>query len=164
LPRKKKTKQEKVFLSNAQIEDFKKDCEAIEALLKRAQDPKDHVGRKIQDPAELQKELSKKKKLLADHTPKKLRGQNANRLLKEARDLGEFIKTQMPKVSEYYQRYPKAEDGHTKESDFEKVVAQQVKFQTDPKIVHAVNRYKSIMRRIDPDDPTISNIERLRDR
>ena len=64
----------------------------------------------------------------------------------------------MPKTKDYYQRYPK--DGNS--YDFDRTVRQQIAFQTDKNIKNAVKEYKNIMRRLDPQDPTISNIELLR--
>jgi septal ring factor EnvC (AmiA/AmiB activator) len=162
MPRKAKPKAEKVFMTDKQIAEVKSEIASIEKLLKRSENPKDHVGRAIQDPAELHKEIAKHKKLLEDHVPAKFRGENANRKLKEARKLAEEIKAAMPRSKDYFNRYPKGSDGHSRHADFERSVQQQMAFQ-HPDMQKKILRYKSIMRRIDPQDPTITNIEALRE-
>ncbi|MCP4262821.1 MAG: hypothetical protein GY774_35730 [Planctomycetes bacterium] len=161
MPRKAKPKVAKVFMTDTQITEVKKEIASIERLLSRAKDPRDHVGRTIQDPAELQREAVKKRELLQEHSPKKLRGQNANKKLKEARQLAREIREAMPQGKDYYNRYPKSSDNHTRQADFERAVKQQVEFQR-PEMQNKVLRYKEIMRQIDPGDPTITNIEALR--
>jgi septal ring factor EnvC (AmiA/AmiB activator) len=162
MPRKKKAKPEKVFMTDVQISEVKKEIASIDNLLSRSKNPDDHVGRKIQDPAELKREKAEREKLLADHAPHRLRGQNANRKLAEARKLAEEIKEAMPRGRDYYNRYPKDSDGHSRQADFERAVNQQIAFQGQD-MQKKVLRYKAIMRQIDPSDPTITNIEALRD-
>ena len=96
----------------------------------------------------------------SEHKPRRLRGQKANKAYAEAKRLKKIIQGAMPSRKAYFKPYPKSSDGH--DFDFERTVAQQVAFQTDPKIKKAVQHYKNIMRRLDPSDPTISNIELLR--
>ncbi|MHC4604895.1 MAG: hypothetical protein ACYS6W_16390 [Planctomycetota bacterium] len=161
MPRKKKTDEfEIVYLTNAQIADLKREIASAEKMLN---DPRPWVRNKITDEVEFLKDVEANKQTLRDFSPKRLRGAKQNRAFKEAKELAAFIKDQMPGTQSYYQRYPKGSDGHSRHSDFERTVQQQVKFQTDKKIQRAVTRYKNIMRRLDPDDPTITNVEALRD-
>ena len=158
MPRKKKV--DTVFMSDKQINEVKQEIAGIDNLLKR-HERQDYVGKLVQDPGELIKEKYKHEQLLKDHTPHKLRGQNANKKLAEARKLGEEIAEAMPKGKDYYNRYPKDADGHSRQADFDRAVDQQVAFQSQAMQLK-VQRYKSIMRRIDPSDPTLTNIEALR--
>jgi len=103
--------------------------------------------------------IKKKKAILEDHTPKKFIGQTGNKALARAKDLAIKIKAELPGKKDYFMPYPKDESSQ----DFERVVRQQVRFMTDPKIQGMVREYKHLLRRIDPSDPSIANIERLRD-
>ena len=162
MPRKKKAGEfDKILMTKEQVAEAKKRISDAEKLLK---DDRAWVRSKITDEAEIRKEIAKDQKLIADHSPRKLRGEKSNKAYKEAKLLAEKIKKAMPRVSEYYQRQPKDSDGHSKVSDFDRAVRQQMEFQTNPEIKQAIIRYKNIMRRIDPDHPTITNIEALRDR
>lgn len=156
----KKSKFDLVHATESQIREVKSEITALEKLLHENDDPNNHV--RIQDPAEVQKEILNKKKFVNDFAPKKLTGQRSNRAYREAKKLKEVIVAAMPSQNQYFQRQTTDKDRHSRHTDFEKTVQQQIKFQTDPGILKAVNRYKHLMRRIDPADPTISNIELLR--
>lgn len=157
--RKKKTEYDIVHMTEAQCKEVKEDIENMEAMLN---DPRDWVRNKITDEAEVRGQIAKKKKLLAEHVPRKLRGQKANKAYAEAKKLAGYIREQMPSRKDYFRPYAKNSDDHNRQADFEKAVAQQMAFQTNPEVQRAIIRYKNIMRRIDPKDPTISNIEKLR--
>jgi hypothetical protein len=151
-----KQKLDLVHLSVDQIRGIKQDIKELENMLKADK----ASGRpKIQNEAEFVAEIKKKKKLLKDHSPKELRGQNKNKAYARAKELREIIADAMPKKRDYYQRYPKGGD---MTHDFDRTVRQQMAFQKDKKLKQAVQEYKHIMRRLEPDDPTISNIELLR--
>lgn len=159
---KKKTKQpiEKTLLTEVQVREVRERIDAAEKMLN---DPRDWVRKKITDPELIKYKMKKDEQLLEEYSPRKMRGANANKAYAEAKELAKKIKDAMPSSSDYFQRYPKNSDGHSKQADFERAVAQQVKFQTDPNILRMVARYKYIMARLDPSDPTIRNIEKLRD-
>ena len=149
----KKAELDLVHVSPAQISEMKADINSAERMLKADI----ASGRpKIQDKAEFKAEVAKKQKILDVHAPKKFRGENANKQLKRAQDLKQRIIEAMPKSREYYQQYPKGDGSNL---DFERAVKQQIFFQTDKQVQENVRHYKHIMRRIDPDDPTITNIE-----
>ena len=157
MPRKKKQNEfDLSFITPAQAAKTKQEIESLETMLKA-----DQASRKpkIQDVGEVMQNIKRKKTMLENHTPKKFRGQTSNAAWSRAKDLAEKIKKEMPGKKEYYMRYPKEESSQ----DFERVVNQQVRFQTDPKIQSMVREYKHLLRRIDPSDPSIANIERLRD-
>jgi hypothetical protein len=156
----KKTEFDTIHMTENQIKETKDRINSAENMLK---DTRPWVRNKITDEEGVRKTITADKKLLENHVPRKLRGQKANRAYTEAKKLAEKIKAVMPSGNQYFQRYPKDSDGHTQQADFEKVVAQQVKFQSDPKIQEMIIRYKNIVRRLDPSDPTIANIEALRD-
>jgi hypothetical protein len=114
---------------------------------------------KIQDVAEFNDNVSAKKKLLADHTPKPFRGKNKDKAAKRVKELDSFIQEQMPRTNSYYQKYPK---GDGCDNDFERTVIQQMAFQSNPAIQKAVAERKHLLGRLEPHDPYIRNIESLR--
>jgi len=137
-----------------QINEIRADINRSEKMLeadKRSRSPK------IQDVAEFNMELDKKRKILEDHTPKPFRGKNKDKAAKRIRELDSFIQEHMPKSRDYYQQQPKGCN-----NDFERTVNQQIAFQTNPKIQKAVAERKHLVARLEPQDPTLRNIERLR--
>jgi hypothetical protein len=162
MPRKKtvkKTEFDITLMSEAQCEEVRQSINNLEKMLN---DERPWVRGKITDEKEVRAEIRKKRALLNEHSPKKLRGAKANRAYAEAKKLKEFIAEHMPDRKSYFQRYSKDTDSHNKQADFERAVQQQMEFQKNPDIQRAVTRYKNIMRRIDSDDPMVSNIEALR--
>ncbi len=117
---------------------------------------------KITDIAGVKAEILKKQQYIERFSPPMLRGENANRAYKEAKELEKTIKDNMPKSSLYGQHYPRGSDSHLQAQKFEEAVRQQIHFQTNPELKQAVLKYKHLMARIDPSDPTVRNIERLR--
>jgi len=150
-----KQKLDLVHLSADNIRGIKNDIKELENMLSAdiaSGSPK------IQNRAEFTREITEKKKILKDHTPKELRGANKNKAYKRVKELKKIISDAMPPSKEYYQPYPKAGSSY----DFERVVNQQMAFQTDKKMQSMVQEYKHLCRRLDPSDPTITNIELLR--
>ncbi len=138
-----------------QCTEIRQEINHLERMLesdKRSRSPK------IQDVEEFKAEISKKKKMLEAHAPKALRGKNKDKAFKRAKELGKFIEEQMPKSKDYFKQGPK----RGCDNDFDRTVRQQIIFQTDPKIQKAIHEYKNLMGRLEPNDPTIRNIERLR--
>ena len=157
MPRKKKSNEfDTAFITPAQAAKTRQEIENLEVML---QEDRKNKTPKITDIGEVMNQIRTKKAVLENHTPKKLRGQTSNSAYARAKELAAKIKDEMPGKKDYFMRYPKDESS----SDFERVVKQQVRFQTDPKIQSMVREYKNIMARIDPSDPTGRNIERLRD-
>lgn len=117
---------------------------------------------KIQDEKEFRGQVAKKKKELEDFAPKKLTGRKANEAYATVKRLEKYIQKRMPSSKEYFQRYPKGTDAHSKHTDFEKAVQQQMAFQTNPRMQKACAIIKNLKARLDPDDPTVRNIEMLR--
>lgn len=155
----KKTEYDIVHMTEAQCDEVRREIDGLEGMLN---DPRDWVRNKITDEAEVKGQINSKKKLLSDHSPKRLRGAKANKAYAEAKKLAEYITESMPTRRNYFRPYAKESDDHNRQADFEKAVKQQMEFQTNPKMQQAVTRYKNIMRRVDPKDPTLSNIENLR--
>lgn len=155
-------------MTTEQINQTKKDIADLENMLKA-----DRSSRhpKITDEVEFLKDVKEKKQLLKDHAPQPFESDGQkNKAYEAAKKLRAFISAQMPSRRDYYQNYPREVDrygnpispDHNAKMAFDRAVRQQMKFQTHPKILRAVHLYKNIMRRIDPADPTITNIELLR--
>ncbi len=151
----KRQKLDLVHATPAQIQELKGDIDHLERMFEADK----QSGRpKIQDPEEFRNEIAKKKKVLKDHSPKRLRGENANKLKRYRDELAEKIRDRMPRSNDYFQPQPKGVHGF----DFERAVKQQMDFQSNPETARMVQEWKHIGRRLDPDDPTITNVERLR--
>jgi len=152
-------KKEKSFETVSNIRNIKSEISSMERML-AADQKSEH--KKIQDPQKIKDEIKSKKKFLNEVTPKKLKGQTANKAHKRIEQLQEVIKKEMLPENAFYKQYPKDSDGHSKKQEFEKAVQQQMKFQTDPVIKKAVSEYKTLMRQLDPDDSNAPNIENVR--
>ena len=131
----------------------------INHLERMLQADKSSPSPKIQDVAEFNAEIAKKKKILNDYTPKPFRGKTKDKAAKRIKELDTFIKEQMPSAKSYYQSYPK--NGGC-DNDFERAVIQQMAFQSNPKIQQAVAERKNLLGRLEPHDPYIRSVENLR--
>jgi len=157
-----------VHLSTTQIGGLKKEIKELEQMWK---EDRQRARPKITDEAEFQKVIKDKKKLLVDHAPQPFQSEaQKNKAYAASKKLAEFISNQMPPKRAFFQMHPKETDkwgnpvmpDHTEKQEFDRTVRQQMRFQTNPKIQRAVHLYKNIMRRLDPMNPSIANIERLR--
>lgn len=144
-----------IYMTPAQVQETKTEIANLERML-----ASDQASRrpKIQDKAEFMGEIAKKKELLKKHEPKKLSGERANKALKEARAIENEIKEGLLSTRDYYMKQPK--DGNS--LDFDRAVREEMRRMTDKSFKEKVFKYKSIMRQIDPTDPTVTNIERFR--
>ena len=156
--KKKKDEFDLAFLTPAQASKIEQEIEGLENMLKVDRSGL-YGSPKISDIAEFTKQIKTKREILEKHMPKKFKGQTSNKAYARVKELAGLIKKELPSKRSYFMPYPKEESSY----DFEKAVNQQVKFQTDPKIQSMVKEYKHLMSRIDPNDPTIRSIERLRD-
>ena len=155
---KKKNDFDLAFITPAQANKIEQEIENLETMLRN--DQSGYFGRpKISDTTEFMKQIKEKKDILVNHTPKKLKGQASNKAYARVKELARLIKNELPTKKAYFMPYPKEESSF----DFERAVDQQVKFQTDKKIQSMVREYKHLMAKIDPSDPSIRAIERLRD-
>lgn len=148
-----------IYASEDRIKEVKNDIRELEFMLKEDAQRKQP---KITDVSSVKAEILKKQQYIERCSPPAFRGENANRAYKEAKELERIIKDNLLKSSRFGQHYPKGDDSHLKQQKFEEAVKQQIKFMTNPTIKQAVQKYKYIMSRLDPHDPTVRNIERLR--
>ena len=157
-----------VHMTPAQVKEVKRDVADLKKMLREDQQRR---SPKIIDRMEFAEDIRRKEKMIADHSPRDFRSKaEENKAFAYAKKLGDWISNQMPSTRAYYQEQPKEKDrygnpiipDHNEKQAFEKTVEQQMHFQTDKRCIEAVNRYKNIMRRLDPLDPTITNIELLR--
>lgn len=148
-----------VYASETQIKEFQRDIKELEIMLAEDRQRKQP---KITDPDGVKAEILKKQQYIERHSPPKLRGDNANKAYKEAKQLEKIIKENMPKSSAFNQQYPKGSDSYNKQQKFEEAVKQQMRFMSNPKVKQAVLKYKYIMARLSGNDPSERNIEKLR--
>lgn len=162
-----KDKLDKVFLTDKEAREIKKDIADREKMLiadKASGRPK------IQNEAEFAAEIKKKKAILAQHSPTKLTGAKANRAYAEAKKLKEEISGEILDRRSFGQSYPRQTDRHgnpitpdfDKKRAFDKAVQRQYALQTNPVLKRKIARFKGIMANLDPQDPTVRNIESLR--
>lgn len=144
----------KTFMTPQRIKEVKSEVAELERMLLS-----DAAGKHIQDPGEVKREISKKKKMLTEFTPQKLTGQKANKAYAWARKFEVWFKEHQLPNKALHQSYPKGNDVSV---DFEQAVQEQTRIMGNPRIQEAIRTYKHIMRRIDPENPMITNIERLR--
>jgi len=158
---KKKITAPKVFASEAVLREKKNEIKEMETMLAGGRADRDVAYRndKIQEPELIRHEIKKRKQFIEDNTPKKLTGVAANKALKRAKEIAAELKEAMPTRKMFDQRYPSSSDRASKASDFEKAVQQQMAFQRDQK---KVEEYRYLMSRLDPENPTVRDIERLR--
>ena len=142
------------MVTPAQAADMKAEINHLERML---ESDKQRRSPKIQDEAEFNVELDRKRKILENHTPKPFRGKNKDKAAKRVKELDSFIQDHMPKSRDYFQKQPTGCS-----NDFERTVEQQIAFQTNPKIQKAVAERKFLIARLEPNDPSLRNIERLR--
>lgn len=126
---------------------------------------------KISGKEEIVKQLAEKKKFISQFAPKPFRSvHEKNKVYEVYKKIERMLQDNMPRSADYYQGYPKevTSDGrpmspdHNIKRKFDNAVDHQVWFQTHPKIQKAIQRYKHYGRRLDPDNPEMTNIERLR--
>ncbi len=155
----KKSALDLVHITPGRVAELKQEINTLERMLKA-----DKVSKhpKIQDEVEFVGNIKKKKEELRIHAPVKLTGQNANKAYALAKKLRGILEKHMPTSKAYFQDQTRDKDSHDKKRNFENAVLQQIAFQTNPKLQMVAQRYKHLMRRIDPDDPNISNLETIR--
>lgn len=120
----------------------------------------EHAKNRIVDTGEIKSEIAKKQKHLRDFSPKEFTGKDRDKYYKKAKKYARWIHENMPPNKEHKMMYPKGVGTARSEVNFDQAVQNQVKWQLNGQKV--VEAYKHIMRRLDPQNPTITNIERLR--
>lgn len=162
MPRKKKKTIDLALMTSQQVKETEAEITFLEKMLKA--DQSGEFGRpKITDTGEFRAKIIEKKELLDNYSPRKMRGPSANKAYARAKELAEKIKAEMPSNKDYNRSYPSKKSRVSADFDFERAVQQQVAFQTNRGLQNMIHEYKNIMARIDPDDPTIRNIETLRE-
>jgi len=156
----------KFDLGNASVEvvaDVKKDVAALERALKGgAFDSRTGIGLDFNrcGTDDLKKELLEKKAWLRKYTPEKLTKAQANKAYAKAKKLKEKIQAKLLPSKHYYQFYPTT---RKKEKDFDDVVNHEVDLLRDREYKRDVAEYRDLMRRLDPSDPRVTNLEELRE-
>lgn len=130
-------------------------------MLKGEQIERGVFGRadKIQDREAILQEIREKEKFLETYEPTKLKGEAANKAYAYAKELEGKIKESLQGSGDFYRKY--AEQGKDGLA-FDRAVEHEMKLMQDKGYKQMVKEYKAIMRRLDPDNPSISNIERFR--
>ena len=158
----KKTTGPKVFASETVLREKREEVKEMESMLQGGQVDKgvSYRNDKIQEPDLIRHEISKRKRFIEENTPKKYKGEEANRAYKRAKELAVELKESMPTEKLFRQQYPKSSDRASKATDFEKAVKQQMEFQT--KMSGKAAEYRALMARLDPLNPSVRNLEALR--
>jgi adenylate kinase family enzyme len=158
----KKIKGPKVYASESVLREKKEEVKELESMLQGGQVDRGVSFRndKIQEPELIKHQIAKAKRFIESNTPKKLKGEEANRAYKRAKELAAELKEAMPTQKLFSQRYPKSSDRASRATDFESAVRQQMEFQQ--KMGSKAIEYRSLMARLDPSNPMVRNIEALR--
>ena len=123
-------------------------AEAV-ATLKHATEHQVGGQGEMLDKGRIQQEINRYDTILKDGAPKQVRGTNKDNLIAEARGLEEKMQKNMPTLDEmnHPEKNPGAVQKHIKWGERNK---------------ENVSRFKEIMRTVEPDDPTATNIDKLR--
>ena len=148
--------QPKVYMTPEEIRETQGEIDSLCRMLKNDQASR---SPKIQDVSGFRSDIAKKQKLLDEFAPKKVTGKQASKLYARAKELEVKLKDVLLPSKEYFQQYPR---GGGSSQDFERAVRRQMQIQTDKRLKGEILEYKSIMRRLDPDDAGLSNVERFR--
>ena len=149
---------DRVIVSEDILRENRSQVRELEGMLKADRQRKTP---KITEERLVREEIQKHRQILEENAPHKLTGAKANKAYAEAKRLEEEIKKALLPNRTYHQSYPTS-GSHSKEMDFQRAVDQQVKLQTDRELKYKMNRLKNIYRQLDPDDPTVANLERFR--
>jgi len=150
---------ERTYMTEAQLRENEQDVRELKRMLE--QDSR-RPSPKIQDPYLIEKEIKEKEELIRRHGPQKLKGNRANQAYAEARELEKRIQESLQKGKDFKRPYPTSKSSHRAEGDFERAVQHEMKVMKDRGLKKDITRWKAILRNLDPDDPTLANIERLR--
>lgn len=101
------------------------------------------------DKKKLQAEINRYDAILHEGTPGKISGLKRDALLKEAQALAVAMQVNMP--TQHEMDFPHKNPG---------AVQKHIKW--EGRNLSNIKRYKEIMRQVEPDDPTNTNIDRLR--
>jgi hypothetical protein len=120
-----------------------------EATLRHAEENKVAGSGEMLDKTHLKREIARYDEILHEGAPVKVRGVTKDKLISEARELEDKMQKYMPTREEmaHPERNPGAVQKHIKWGDRNK---------------GNIQRYKEIMRTLEPDDPTATSIDRLR--
>jgi len=150
-----------VYASPEQIREVKTEINQLTRMLKGKQIERGVFGRadKIQDKDAILQEIRQKEKFLETYEPKKLRGEAANKAYARAKELEEKISECLQGSKDYFQKYAdKGKDGLA----FDRAVDHEMRLMKDKKYKQMVKEFRAIMRQLDPDNPTLGNLERFR--
>ena len=113
---KKKITGLKVYASESVLREKKEEVKELESMLQGGQVERGVSFRsdKIQEPELIKHEIAKKKRFIESNTPKKLKGEEANRAYKRAKELAAELKEAMPTQKLFSQRYPNSSDQSVK--------------------------------------------------
>lgn len=130
----------------ADIEGLKNEAEAT---LKHVEEHQITGAGEMVDKQRLKQEIARYDAIIHEGTPAKVRGINKDKLTEEARSLETEMQKYMPTREEmdHPERNPGAVRKHMKWGD---------------KNQQNIQRYKEIMRTLEPEDPTATSIDKLR--
>lgn len=145
------------LMTSEQIRDIKAEIQDLKDMRNSADESRrgdvgyfQHSGKHIVDPEDVQKAISAREAQLRKHTPQRVTGETANKLLAWAKRRRQWIIENIPK--ETFAMYPRGKDSVSKPMDFERAVQAQVEWDRKGGS-RAIEEYHYAMRRLDPDAP-----------
>ena len=156
----------KVFHSPAQRVEIESEIRSMEKMLRGGDDNRgdgvgymSHTVSQIGNAGDLHREIASKKKLLKDGTPKKFKTTaEANKAYAWAKKAQKWIKDHVP--NDAHVLYPTGKSKKGADHDFERSVQREMEWMKRGDKV--VAQYKHIMQRLNPENPELRSIERLR--
>lgn len=153
--KKKRRKPIPEFLTAEHRAEIENDIKILQNQLQCNENPSDgvgflkHVQDQIQTPADIQRELIKKRKQLDNGTPKPYETTaQANKAYEYAKKLEKYIRDNRQREKDIFVKYPTP---GRREHDFARSVNREVDWMKNGKRAEMAYRY--IMRRLDPQNP-----------
>ena len=136
-------------MTMGELQDIQQQKAEAEATLKYATDNQVGGAGSAIDKNKLKQEISRYDAIIHEGSPQKVRGVQKDALLKEAEALRVEMQLNMPTQDEM--DHPSKNPG-----------AVQKHLKWEGRNLQKIQRYKEIMRTLEPDDPTNTSIDRLR--
>lgn len=112
------------------------------------------------DKDEIRKKIKKNEKILEERKSPGTLEKDRDKLYRRAKELEEFIKDGMPTKDEHMGKRKTNSDGKKYQEAQEGDINKEMRWMTEK--ASAVREWKRIMRMLEPDNPSITNVESLR--
>ena len=148
----KKATKKYYIMSPSELMSLRQEMKDTEGVLKQAESYGQGTrASEMLDKNELKRSVNRYDSLIKKHSPKEIKGASKDKMVKRAKELGEFIQEGMPSYDEMM------DIGRNPGTPWKNLKWEKEK-------ASAINEWKQCQRRLEPGDPTASVVERLRSR